>query len=117
MLMDPHSVFVSLQGSFPGTEIDPVGMSDHLNKLDTKIRRLKELIHAIIAGLPYKLPIERMKYLVMYADSCMSLCSTDGLNTNVCPRVRFTGYRPSYKSELGLSFGDYVELYDPKAHE
>jgi hypothetical protein len=54
---------------------------------------------------------------VMHAVSRMNLRSTDGLNTNVCPRVHCTGYRPTYKSELGLSFGDYVESYDPKANE
>jgi len=117
VLVDPHSTLVSLRGGFPGAEIDPVGAGNHLDKLDTKIRQLKELIRSVIPGLPYKLPTEQVKDLVTYAVSCMNLCSTDGFNTNVCPRVRFTGYRLTYKSELGLSFGDYVELYDPKAHK
>jgi hypothetical protein len=109
VLVDPHSMLVSLRGGFPGREIDPVGAGNHLDKLDTKIRRLKELIHSVISGLLYKLPMEWVKDLVTYAVSRMNLHSTDGLNTNVCPRVHFTVYKPTYKSELGLSFGDYVE--------
>ncbi len=47
-----------------------------------------------------------------YAVSQSKLKSTSSLMTNVCPRVRFTGFKPDYQTELGLSFGDYMEAYD-----
>ena len=34
------------------------------------------------------------------------------INTNVCPKVLFTGLKVHYKKELELSFGDYAEVYD-----
>jgi hypothetical protein len=101
-------VFVKLKGAYPGIAIDPVGAGDHLDKINMKFRWLKELVRSVISGLPYKLPVERVKNLVTYAVSRMNLCSIDGLNTNVCPRLCFTGCQPEYKLELGLSFGDYV---------
>jgi len=111
--VDPQSGLKSLQGSFPGIEIDVSGAGDHLDKIDTKTRRLKELMRSVVAGLPYKLKRDRVKDLVTYAVSCTNLKSTSALATNVCPRVRFTGFKPDYQTEFGLSFGDYVETYNP----
>jgi len=112
--VDPHKSLVALQGSFPGTEIDVSGAADHLNMVDTKIRRLKETMRAVLAGLPYKLPMERLKDLALYAVSRMNLKSTEGLASNESPRVRFTGVKPDYSKEFGLAFGDYVEAYNPR---
>jgi hypothetical protein len=39
------------------------------------------------------------------------------LTDNVAPRVKFTGVRGDYHKEYGLSFGDYAEVYDPKAQQ
>jgi hypothetical protein len=111
--VDPQSGLKSLQGSFPGIEIDVSGAGDHLDKLDTKTRRLKELMRSVVAGLPYKLKRDSVKDLVMYAVSRTNLKSTSALATNVCPCVRFTGFKPDYQTEFGLSFGDYVEAYNP----
>jgi len=117
VLVDPHSSLVKLIGSYPGIEIDPVGAGNHLDKIDSKIRRVKELARSVVAGLPYKLPSERVKDLITYTVSRINLRSTSALNRPACPRVRFTGYRPNFNAELRLAFGDYAEDYDPKAHE
>jgi hypothetical protein len=69
VLVDPHKSLVGLAGSFPGTTIDTVGAGDHLDKVDAKIRRVKETIRSVIAGLPYRLPRARMKDLVTYVVS------------------------------------------------
>jgi hypothetical protein len=97
VLVDPHSSLVKL--------------------IDSKIRRVKEVARSVVAGLPYKLPRQHVKDLITYTVSRINLRGTSALNTPACPRVRFTGYRPNFKSELGLAFGDYVEVYDPKSHE
>jgi len=72
-------------------EIDPAGAGDHLDEIDMKIHRLKELMRSVVAGLPYTLGKDLVKDLV------------------------FTGYKPDFKTELSLAFGDYVEVYDPKS--
>jgi hypothetical protein len=48
--VDPHKPLQSVQGSFPGTDIDVSGAGDHLNMVDTKIRCLKEMMRAVIAA-------------------------------------------------------------------
>jgi hypothetical protein len=115
--VDPHKTLVSLQGRYPGIEIDPAGAGDHLNDIDTKIRRLKELMRSVIAGLPYPLAKEQVKDFAVYAVSRSNLKASIGLESTVCPRVRFTGYKRDYKTELCLAFGDYVEAYDPKSKD
>jgi len=58
--------------------------------------------------------MNRLKDLVSYCVNRINIRTTSALVTNVCPRVRFTGRKVNYKSEFSLSFGDYVEVYDPK---
>jgi hypothetical protein len=115
--VDPQKGLTALQGSFPGVEIDASGAGDHLPMIDTKIRRIKEIMRSVIAGLPYQLHKDRIKDLALYAVNRTNLKSSEGLISNESPRVRFTGVRPDFKSEFGLSFGDYVEAYDPRSHE
>jgi len=115
VMIDPHKSLVALQNAFPGVEIDPSGVGDHLDKIDTKIKRLKELMRSVIADLPYKLPKERIKDLVIYAVSRINIRSTKALNSEASPRVRLTGFKPDFKHEFGLAFGDYAEVYDPKS--
>jgi hypothetical protein len=111
--IDPQSRLTSLQGKFPGTEIDVSRAGDHLDKLDIRTRRLKELMHSIVSGLPFCFKKEHVKDLVTYAVSRTNLKSASSLNMNVCLRVRFTGFKPDYKSEFGLAFGVYVEAFNP----
>jgi hypothetical protein len=112
---DPQRGFGALQGSFPGVSIDVSGASDQLAVVDTKIRRIKEIMRAVLSGLPYRLHKDRIKDLATFAVSRTNLKSTAGLVSNKSPRVRFTGVKPEYKSEFGLAFGDYVEAYNPRA--
>mmetsp|Transcript_22436 Transcript_22436/g.32130 ORF Transcript_22436/g.32130 Transcript_22436/m.32130 type:complete len:716 (-) Transcript_22436:89-2236(-) len=42
----------------------------------------------------------------------MNLRGTSALYGTQSPRVLFTGIKPNYKKELGLSFGDYVEVHN-----
>ena len=112
VICDPE--FSTLQGMFPGVEIDCTGAGDHVGKIDIRIRRLKETNRSVIAGLPYNLPINNVKDLVAYATSRMNVKRTSALSDNVCPRVKFTGRKLNYAREFGISFGDYVEVYNPR---
>jgi hypothetical protein len=117
IMVDPFKSLVAVQNAFPGIEVDPSGAGYHLDKIDTKIRRIKEIMRSVIAGVPYKLAKERIKDLATYTISRMNIKSTSALNDGTCPGVHFTGQKPDYRSELNLAFGDYVEAYNPKAAE
>jgi hypothetical protein len=44
ILVIPHKSPLSLHGAFPGIKIDVCGVGDHLDKIDIRICRVKELI-------------------------------------------------------------------------
>jgi hypothetical protein len=112
--MDPQPALAALVGQFPGVEIDISGAGDHLDKIDAKIRRVKELIRSVHASLPWKLLDAQVKDLVTYAVNRINMRRTSASTTNVAPRVAFTGRKPNYKKEFAIGFGDYCECYDPK---
>ena len=91
ILVDPHKTLLSLQIAFPGVEIDPAGAGDNLDKVDIKIRWLKEELPSVVAWLPYHVSKDRLKDFVTYAVSRVNLHSTIALNDGECPTVRFTG--------------------------
>jgi hypothetical protein len=109
--VDPQSAFQGLRTQFPGVVIDVGGAHDFVPKVDAKIRRVKELYRSVKAGLAWSLPVPRVKDLVAYAVSRINLCRTSALHGTLSPRVLFTGCKPSYKKELSLAFGDYVEVH------
>eukprot|EP00392_Amoebophrya_sp_AT5.2_P019502 g20358.t1 len=82
--------------------------------IDAKIRRLKESIRSVHAGLPWILPQIFVKDLMEYAVSRYNLRQSASSGKTVSPRVAFTGRKPNYQKELALGFGDYVECYNPK---
>ena len=112
--LDPQPGFKALRGKITGVEIDIAGAGDHLDKIDGKIRRIKETIRSVNAGLPWNLPDANVKDLVRYSNSRMNLRRPSTNGSAVAPRVALTGRKPDYKKELSLAFGDYVECYDPK---
>lgn len=57
-------------------EIDASGASDHLDKVDTKICCIKELMRAVIAGLPFRIDEARLKDLGIYAVNCINVKRT-----------------------------------------
>jgi hypothetical protein len=50
--LDPQHALKALQHQITGVEIDVGGASNHLDKIDGKLRRLKELYRSVHAGLP-----------------------------------------------------------------
>jgi Reverse transcriptase (RNA-dependent DNA polymerase) len=111
--VDPQSGLRALVGQFPGVEVDVCGAGDHMDKVDVRIRRLKETIRSVVSGLPWKLPKVLVKDLVAYAVSRRNVRRTTSRVDSVAPRVAFTGRRIQYKKEFAIAFGDYVESYDP----
>jgi hypothetical protein len=112
--VDPQSGLVALQGKFTGVEIDVGGAGDHLDKVDIRIRRIKETIRCAHAGLEWKLPKSMVKDLVKFANGRNNMKSTSARVDKVAPRIAFSGRKPNYRKEYGLRFGNYCECYDPK---
>jgi len=110
--VDPHSTFRSMQHDFPGVEVDVGGAKDYVPKVDTKIRRLKEVYRAVKSGLQWRLPRSLVKDLVAYAVSRVNIQRTSVLSENIAPRVAFTGMPVQYQKELRFTFGDYVEAHE-----
>ena len=111
---DPQRGFLPLVGNMGGVEIDITGAGDHLDKVDAKIRRLKELIRSVHASLPWNLPASKVKDLISYATSRINTRRTSANSTNTAPRVAFTGRKVDMK-EFAISFGEYCECTNPKA--
>ena len=89
-----------------------MGRLDYVAKVDAKIRRIKETYRCVLVGLPYALPKSRVADLIMYCVTRLNLRRTSALHSHLCPTFLFTGVKPSFQKVFGLSFGDYVEVYD-----
>lgn len=75
-----------------------------------KIRRLKETYRSVKAGLPWQRPKTLVKDLVAYLASRINTRGASALHGVLSPRVLFTGIKPNFAKEIGLAFGDYVEV-------
>ena len=107
IITDPQSTLVGIPG------VNCTGTGDHVPKLDAKVRSLKELTRSIVSGLSFKIPENLVQDLVSYAVNRMNTRKSGGSASTESPRVRFTGRKVNYKREFTLSFGEYVECYDP----
>jgi hypothetical protein len=113
--MDPQPGFRSLSGAIDGLEFDEGGAGDHSEKIDQKIRRLKEIVRCTHAGIPWTLPKALLNDIVFYAANRMNMRRPQRRTGGnfAPPRVLFTGRKPNYKKEFSITFGDYVECYKP----
>jgi hypothetical protein len=83
--MDPQSGFRALKNLFLGILVDDGGASDYVPKVDSKIKRIKELYQAVKNGLPWKLPTALVKHLVCYAVGQINLRRTSLLASSLSP--------------------------------
>jgi hypothetical protein len=95
----PQKTFLALVNAYPGVTVDVSGVGDHLDKVDSKICRIKEMMRCVISDLPYKLDKSRFKDLMTYVVSRINLRRTLAVVDNVAPRVKFTGGRGDYHKE------------------
>lgn len=110
--IDPQSGCRTLKNMFPGVLLDEGGAADYIPKVDSIIRRVKELYRAVKHGLPWKLPIALVKPLVCYMVGHLILHRTSSLASTMSPYMLFKGKRVNYKKSLALAFGDYAEVFD-----
>lgn len=72
-------------------DTDIGGVGDHVAMIDSHTHYIKEQYCNIKNGLPWALPRSKVKDLVAYVVPRMNVRHTSAINTNVCPKVIFTG--------------------------
>ena len=70
IITDPQSSLVGIPG------VNCTGAGDHVPKLDTRVRRLKEIVRSVVAGLHFKIPGNLVQDLVPYAVRILSYLLT-----------------------------------------
>jgi len=76
----------------------------------TKIGRKQKSPFSTFDPSQVKIP-PVVKDLVAYAVSRMNIQCSMISNSNVCPRVLFTGLKPDFCKELSIAFGVYFEVF------
>ena len=114
VFMDPQPGHMSFHGAIADVEFNIGGAGDHADKIDQKIRRVKELIRSVHSGLPWNMPRMLLNDIVLYAVNRLNMRRSASSQGDVsAPKVRFTGRKPDFNKEFGIGFGDYVECYKP----
>ena len=99
------------------TGIETVGPGTHVPTVERKIRVIKERARGIINTLPFKSPKFLLKWIVYFVVSRLNLINNKSanntINDNRSPREIFYGRRTDFNRDLRVSFGEYVQAYDP----
>ena len=69
-------------------------------------------MRAHLATLPYQLAPKLLIALVKYCVGRVNLVPPSTLDQALSPAELFRGHRVSYKNDLALTFGEYVETYE-----
>ena len=96
--------------SIPDVEPSPVGPGQHEVVAESKIRRIKERMRAILHSLPYELPMFLVKYLLQFVVSKKNHLPVSGSGTKYSPREIFTGVGGDAKRDLRAPFGMYAQV-------
>jgi hypothetical protein len=81
--MDPQPSLAALVPHFPSIDLDVTGAGDHLDVIDAKIRRLKEVMCSVNASLQWKLPGSLIAPLARYAAARINARRTSSSVSNV----------------------------------
>ena len=93
----------------------PTGAGSHDGSVDERIRRIKDNMRALQAGLPYELGDALTIWCTYYACYVLNLLparSGDGLS----PREVFTGLKPDYKRVVPVAFGTFCQVKEKKTN-
>ena len=99
------------------TRVDFVAPGRKVPIVERKIRTIEEKTRAVIARLPYMLPLFIVKWLVANVVATDNMMPSNSghvaIGENRCPREIFLGKRIDVKKDLRIKFGQYVQLYNP----
>jgi hypothetical protein len=110
---DGEGVLHAATSNLEGVQPCPRGPGLHEKVAESKARRVKERMRAILNSLPYELPMTLLKYLIAFVVMRKNSVPVDGSGTKYSPRELFTGTRSNAKTDLRIAFGDYVQTREP----
>jgi len=90
---------------------DPRGSGNHDGCVEERIRRIKENVRAIQAGLPYQMASPMMTWAVYYSTYVLNLMPKR-VGDGVSPRELLTGVKPNFKKCLPVGFGDFCQVLE-----
>jgi len=97
-----------------GYTSDLCGPGQHIPIVERKLRQVKERVRAIMAGLPYMLPLQLLPYLVNHVVMMINMLPSTLRVDKTSPREAFTGRKCDAKRDLRAAFGDYVQATVPE---
>jgi len=112
------SEFLPLSPSILPTLFHPCGKGDHVPTVERSIRTVKERCRSVVQGLPYthytRLMIKSLVYFVV--SRLNAFPCTPGLHVLHSPLTLVTGKSPPTFQQMGLEFGEYVQMHDNTNH-
>ena len=93
----------------PGIRYDPVGTGVHVSIVESKIRRIKEKVRAILHSLPFNWPKKWLHWTVYFAVKARNRIPVRGSGTSLSPVELLTGIKSDARTDLRVAFGDYVQ--------
>jgi len=95
-----------------GILVNPAGAGSHVPSVERKIGVVKGRVRGHINTLPFSICVTLLVWLVYFCVSRINLVPTSTMSEVIAPREAFNGTRISYKRDLGLKFGQYVEVHE-----
>jgi hypothetical protein len=95
-----------------GILVNPAGAGSHVPTVERKIGVVKGRVRGHINTLPFSICVTLLIWLVYFCVSRINLVPTSTMSEVIAPREAFNGTRISYKRDLGLKFGQYVEVHE-----
>ena len=111
---DDENVLLAAGSNLEGVQIHPKGPGKHEKVAESKARRIKERMRAILSSLPYELPLKLLKWLVAFVVLLKNQVPVTGAGTNFSPRELFTGMKSDARTALRIAFGVYVQVVEPE---
>ncbi len=91
-------------------QVDFVGYDTHVAKVERAIQTIKGAVRTVHHALPFKLPDFLFPWLVQYCVSRINMIPTKALGNDITPREYITGKQIHAIKELGIGFGELVEI-------
>ena len=110
---DSEAVLGASTWQISGMKPNFVPPGTHEPVAESKARRIKERVRAILHSLPYEVPMFLLKWLVSFVVMRKNFIPVDGSGTNYSPRELLTGVRGDANTELRIPFGAYVQANEP----
>lgn len=110
MIVDPEGGLAALRDVMP-FEVVVVAPGTHVPRPERKGRTVKERMRTVFNSLVYRLAVRFVKYLVFFVVTRLNMIPQASDGSRICPRERFSGKKVVFNKDLGLAFGDCVQVF------